>query len=200
MPLSFLMIVSLLVLLVIHERLQVVDASAASKNIRRSFYSSLLKAQKGARRGSNLRGLQANNDDAVDDDFFDGMNMIDNTAMNGKAIPNDAYHCNDPSLIEDYFWKDKTVECDWDTHEWALDKLDESKIPEHCIEEGFVFTTVQDLKDWQEPCYLWMTLYGGLPVSTTTANVNSTSTKTRKSAHCTLLCRMVFWIICLSHT
>jgi hypothetical protein len=198
--------------------IQVVPGSAATQSIRGSHFSSLLKAQRGGPRSSsnNLRGLQAATVAPImdDDDFFDQMNMNDN--KDGKTVPNDAYHCRDPALIEEYFWKDKTVQCDWDTYEWKTDKLDAAEIPEHCIQEGFVFTTVAALKDWQEPCYLWMTLYGDLHVSMATlALANATSTSTSGNVTTKITGRrklvenygvffatyiMLFISCCLSHT
>ncbi|CAB9514404.1 expressed unknown protein [Seminavis robusta] len=149
-------------------------STTSSKKISGGYFSLSLKAQASTSRGSsgstgNLRGLQDADDDFFDD-VKDNMNMNNNNDINNNMdngeFPDDEYHCRDPELVEEAFWKDKTVQCDWDTHEWILDKLDEDEIPEHCIDEEFEFQTVKDLRDWQEPCYLWMTLYGELAPST----------------------------------
>ena len=94
-------------------------------------------------------------------------NMDNNMNKNDDDTPedyiDDVYHCDDPEVIEDEFDKDKTVICDWDTYEWDLDALDEDRMPKHCRDWRWEFDgIVEDLKDWEEPCYLWSIIYGDL--------------------------------------
>ena len=101
-----------------------------------------------------------------DDDWVDNNNNNNNKNdknNNRQTFPDDIYHCRDPDVIDDEFDKDRTVECDFDTHEWVLESLHEDKIPKHCKDVGWKFRgSVEDLQDWEEPCYLWTIMYGDL--------------------------------------
>ena len=108
------------------------------------------------------RHLQRDDDDWRDDDDDDDRNNNKNNKNERDAIPDDVYHCRDPEQVWDAFDRDKTVECDWDTHEWMMDEFHEDKIPKHCAEADWEFTGVEDLEEWEEPCYLWTITYGDL--------------------------------------
>ena len=114
------------------------------------------------------RYLQRDDDDWTDDNEDEEDDRNDNKNNNDKnnertVIPDDVYHCLDPERVWDEFDRDKTVECDWDTHEWMIDELHEDKIPKHCAERNWEFdpaVPLQELEEWEEPCFLWTITYG----------------------------------------
>jgi len=166
-----------------------IHAAAATKTVRRNSRARGVQQRSSS---SFLRGLQQGDfiidmeqleKDAVvvgDDDFTDdgtddnnggggGKNNNDNNknnrndknnAQRQQPIPDDIYHCRDPAVVDDEFDKDKTVICDWETHRWDVASFKADKPPKHC--EDFVFTSLTELDDLQEPCYLWQLMYGSL--------------------------------------
>jgi len=116
-----------------------------------------------------------------DDDKNDNQDNDDDQDIKNE-IPDDIYHCRDPKDIADWFWKDKTVQCDWDSHEWVMEELDENQIPEHCTDNKWEWDgNLEKLKDWNEPCYLWMVAYGGLNGTSTVPSL----AREWKIRHCT---------------